>query len=109
MGVVLAISFMPKENFPLSVPVKTPVNQDYDAMDRTAIKRGYSGVYSSGWIATMGVSSHDPKRMLEEFNRKGEAATREGIPWIAGFCQTGHFSVGYTIYVKPPYGESLVK
>jgi len=106
-----------KDTFP---PVHCNVFQDYDRLDALAKKRGYHSIerrnddkiatrsgtglqnehLHSGWIATMGDSGTDPKAMTELLKDKIKEAETRGETIIIGFCQTGWFSVGYTLYVK---------
>jgi len=64
-------------------------------------------VHSSGWVATMGDLYYNPARMLEELNRKVVIIKEHQIPFLVGFYQTGNFSVEWTIYTKPPYGQPM--
>ena len=91
---------------PLTIPVQIKVWQNYDALDNYAKKLGYSVPENcptslTGWIATMGDEIYDPKTMLAEANQKllnvQQIHKKDAI---IGLCQTGNFSVGYTIYVK---------
>jgi hypothetical protein len=89
----------------LTIPVNVKVWQNYTALDNYAVKLGYlcpenTPTSLTGWIATMGDSCYDPQRMLEEANDKLETAQHLHKGAIIGLCQTGNFSVGYTIYIK---------
>lgn len=92
-------------NEPLTIPVKVKVWRDYNALDKYVEKLGYTVKHNTptslcGWIATMGDSCHDPQRMINEANEKLETAQQLHKGAIIGLCQTGNFSVGYTIYVR---------
>ena len=88
----------------LSIPVKVKVWQNYDALDKYAAKLGYivpnNNTSLCGWIATIGDDFHDPVSMIKDANSKLECAKALHKEAIIGLCQTGNFSVGYTIYVK---------
>ena len=78
--------------------------QDYDALDAHAIAHGFNPIEGdsrlTGWIPTMGDETHSTEGSINELNSKLADARAEGKTVILGFCQTGNFSVGYTIYVK---------
>jgi len=86
--------------------IKQKVWEDYDLLDQLARKFGYETPEPDnnpdycGWIATLGDKYHDPIKMLKEAMDKLRKAKTKHKDAIMGFCQTGHFSVGYTIYVK---------
>jgi hypothetical protein len=106
-----------KDTFP---PVLCHVFQDYDHLDRLAEKRGYSAVEQSkddriatigyvglqnshlhsGWVATVDNSTIKALDQLETLKAKVSECLKRKETVIIGFCQTGHFSVGYSIYVK---------
>ena len=115
--------FLRISEFPLAVDqrINVKVWQDYDALDTLATKRGYQPIephndedvvldglrvgaqnwsLHSGWIATMGDSYHVVQDMITLLNGKVEKVRNNGNRLIVGFCQTGNFSVGYSIYVK---------
>lgn len=92
-------------NKPLTIPVKQKVWQDYDALDNYAVLHGYlcpenTPTSLCGWIATMGDSCHNPETMLKEANEKLVNAQRIHKDAVIGLCQTGNFSVGFTIYIR---------
>jgi len=101
---------------PLEVTEKTKITQkvftDYDELDALAKAHGYDSPtpeqnvnsQKCGWIATMGDSTHSPQGMLKEAMQKLRDVKAQGEDVVMGFCQTGNFSVGYTIYTK---GESV--
>lgn len=97
-------------------------DEDYDTLDQLAKDKGYevieptkdteietegavgmqNSTLHSGWIATIS----DGVRMQVEdqvklLNKKIQLCKQDkGEDIIVGFCQTGKFSIGYTIYVK---------
>jgi len=96
--------------------------EDYDKLDSLAQRRGYHAVepredekvaykdgtgmdnrsLHSGWIATIddGVQVQ-ALQQVQQLNEKIQLCKQQkGEDIIVGFCQTGHFSIGYTIYVK---------
>jgi hypothetical protein len=97
---------------PLEVTEETRITQkvftDYDELDALAKANGYQSptpeqnVNESrcGWIATMGDESHNPISMLREAMQKLRDAQKKHGDAIMGFCQTGNFSISYTIYIK---------
>jgi hypothetical protein len=97
---------------PLEVTGETRITQkvftDYDELDALAKAFGYDSptpeqnVNESrcGWIATMGDESHNPTSMLREAMQKFTAIQLRYGDSIMGFCQTGNFSIGFTIYVR---------
>lgn len=91
-------------NKQVSIPVKLKIHTDYDKLDAMAEKLGFENHGNDkdycGWIATMGDEFHNPKLMLEGANQKLLNAQRNFKEAIIGFCQTGNFSVGYSIYTK---------
>jgi hypothetical protein len=107
----------PNEEFP---PINCHVFQDYDRLDALAAKRGYicpeiaqddriadrigSGLQNStlhsGWVATMGDSHVSVESQLETLKDKIKECLKRNEDIIIGFCQTGHFSIGYSIYRK---------
>ena len=120
--------FLERSEFPLVVDQSIDVRvwDDYDALDKFAAKMGYRFIeprndewfegdglrvgmqnwsLHSGWIATMGDSAHVVGDMITLLNRKVQRIRERGVGLMVGFCQTGHFSVGYTIYVKGERNE----
>jgi hypothetical protein len=89
---------------PLTIPCTLKVHSDYDKLDKLAEKRGFINHKNDsrfcGWIATMGDGMYDPKRMIQEANEKLLNAQKSYTYAMIGLCQTGNFSVGYTIYTK---------
>jgi hypothetical protein len=106
-----------KDIFP---PILAHVFEDYNKLDALAEKRGYKAVETSvddtfqligfvglqnghlhsGWIALMDdydVKSDDQIKLLKQ---KIAECENRGEKVIVGFCRTGHFSVGYSIYRK---------
>ena len=114
-------NFLYKSDFPLPVdkPIEAKIYQDYDKLDALAAKRGYQATepmndekvstpsnvgaqnwnLHCGWIATMGDNGHRADKQIECLNDKVKRCQGEGNI-LVGFCQTGWFSVGYSIYVK---------
>jgi len=86
--------------------IKQKVWQNYNLLDEFAKKFGYDTPKPDhnpdycGWVATMGDKYHNPTEMLKEAMDKFSKAKTRHKDAIMGFCQTGRFSVGYTIYVK---------
>lgn len=96
--------------------------ENYDTLDSLAKSKGYfpvepavdekvesrngTGVQNtdlhSGWIATVDDGFKvQAKAQVELLNEKIQLCQQQnGEDIIVGFCQTGKFSVGYTIYVK---------
>lgn len=95
---------------------------NYDKLDKLAEEKGYLLVepavdedvpfkdgtgmgnthLHSGWIATVddGVKVQ-ALRQIEQLNEKIKRCKQQkGEDIIVGFCQTGKFSIGYSIYVK---------
>jgi hypothetical protein len=120
--------FLEMSKFPLAVDQRISVKvwQDYDALDQLMARMGYESIepfqderidgnglrvgmqnrsLHSGWIATMGDSYHVVGDMIRLLNRKVRRVKDRGVGLLVGFCQTGHFSVGYTIYVKGERNE----
>jgi hypothetical protein len=91
----------------LKIPCHVKVHRDYDALDAYAKSLGYDNHGNDkdfcGWIPTMGDELHNPLKMMEEGNDKLECAQRHYEKAVIGLCQTGNFSVGYTIYTKGKY------
>jgi len=105
------------DSFP---PINCRVFENYDRLDALAAKRGYNAVecgnddrieyrfgtglqnttLHSGWIATMSQSDTDAQKMVELLKEKIAECLKRKEAIIIGFCRTGHFSVGYSIYVK---------
>jgi heterodisulfide reductase subunit B len=92
---------------PLEVTENTQITQkiftDYDALDALAKESGFEVKEDenlSGWVATIGDSCHNPIAMLKEAMEKLKSAQARHKDAILGFCQTGNFSIGYTVYVK---------
>ncbi len=117
------MNFLDMNEFPLapgkSIDVK--VWEDYNAMDHLAMRVGYSFIepfndewvdedglrvgmqnwsLHSGWIAALGDSYHVVEDMVTLLNRKVQRVRARGVGFLVGFCHTGQFCVGYTIYVK---------
>ena len=115
--------FLERSEFPLSLDKSIDVRvwEDYNALDHLAAKMGYRFIephndewfdedglrvgmqnwsLHSGWIATIGDSGHVAQDMITLLNRKVQRIKERGVGLLVGFCQTGNFSVGYTIYVK---------
>ena len=95
---------------------------NYDKLDNLAKQKGYYAVEPAvdeeveykngtgmgnthlhcGWIATVddGIRVQH-KQQVQQLNEKMQFCKQQkGEDIIVGFCQTGHFSVGYTIYRK---------
>jgi hypothetical protein len=107
----------PKDNFP---PVECHVFEDYDRLDALAKKRGYNSVergnddqidygigvgaqnssLHSGWVATMSDSIVNVDSQVRLLKDKIAECLKRKETVIIGFCRTGNFSVGYSIYVK---------
>jgi len=106
---------------PLNKSINVLVWQDYDALDHLFERMGYKSVepyndehidqdglrvgmqnrcLHSGWIATMGDNDHVVQEMITLLNLKVERVKERGEELLVGFSRTGHFSVGYSIYVK---------
>ena len=125
-------TFLKKSDFPLPTndgPINARVHQDYDKLDALAAKRGYQaieprgdediatpgnvGMQNSnlhcGWIATMGDPGHQVDKMIECLNGKVKQCLERGEEVLVGFCQTGWFSVGYSIYVKEEVRNEIVQ
>ena len=122
-------NFLMQKNFPLNPNRQIQVRvfskysgKGYDYLDDMARKRGYLSIepgvdeiinfpgvavgmgnapLHSGWIATIGDESHNVEGMINLLNKKIEVLVTRKQKFIVGFCQTGHFSVGYSIYIKP--------
>lgn len=97
-------------------------DEDYDTLDQLAKDKGYEPVELAedtkietegavgldnrnlhcGWIATVSdgvrVQVEDQVKLLNKKIQLCKQDRKEDI--IVGFCQTGKFSIGYTIYVK---------
>jgi len=109
------------ESFPINVKVFSKYSEEnYDTLDNLAEEQGYFATNPAsdekvdfnglvglqnfklhcGWIATIddyNVKSMEQVRLL---NTKIGICKSKGEQIIIGFCQTGKFSIGYTIYVK---------
>ena len=102
-------------------PVKCRVFTNYDQLDALAAKRGYesvecgnddrigsgsgvglqNGSLHSGWIASIGDGERvNVLKQVELLKAKISECLSRKEAIIIGFCQTGHFSVGYSLYVK---------
>ena len=116
--------FLERSEFPLAVDhrISVTVWQDYDALDALMGAKGYvcpepwkdeafpldslrvgasNSQLHSGWIATMGDGGlHSVKDMIELLNRKVAKLKEQKKCFLVGFCRTGNFTVGYSIYVK---------
>jgi len=98
---------------PFEVDENTRITQkiftDYDELDALAKTHGYidKGNTSEycGWIATMGDEFHNPISMLREAMQKLRDTQKKHGDAIMGFCQTGNFSIGYTVYTKTQKSE----
>jgi len=113
-------NFILQKEFPIEPPIKVKIFQDYDKLDRMAEKTGYQSIEPNedvkiesighvgmqnsnlhcGWVATLGDSSHNPENQIKTLNEKVKMCIKNGERVKVGFCQTGHFSVGYSIYRK---------
>ncbi len=114
-------NFLTKQDIPIKPPIQVRIFRDYNKLDRLANKRGYLQVepsldskpdlniypvglqqssLHSGWIATWGDNSHNPGKQIELLNEKIQTCIENKENVIIGFCQTGNFSIGYSIYVK---------
>jgi hypothetical protein len=96
------------------------IHGDYDALDAMAKKRGYNSVECSnddrivergevgfqngnlhcGWIATWSETGTKALDQLELLKEKLIECEKRKEVVIVGFCQTGNFSIGYSIYRK---------
>ena len=105
-----------------SFPIQAKVFQDYDELDNLAKEVGYLSIevsndediifeglnklgfnnrhLHSGWIAIMGDRYTNPQNQIKALNQKIDLCKGKGEDIIIGFCRTGNFSVGYSIYVK---------
>lgn len=106
------IFLMEKLELPLTEPIKQIVFRDYDALDKMALDCGYISKGNdnafSGWVPTMGDSTHSTEGALRELNEKIEDAQTKGLSVIVGFCQTGNFSIGYSLYIKETLSETNI-
>ena len=113
-------NFIAQKDFPIEPPIRAKIFQDYDKLDRDIAKVGYiptephedttidtngcvgmqNSRLHSGWIATMGDDSHHVKDQIRLLNEKVKMCIENGEKVKVGFCQTGHFSIGYSIYKK---------
>ena len=115
--------FLIPEHFPV-LPLHKIVataHLDYDKLDRAALSKGYiatdprsdekvdtsdllvgigNAPLHCGWICTVDDSRHLAQDMVKLLNTKAEIVRNRSIDFIVGFCRTGNFSVGYTLYVK---------
>lgn len=112
----------PNEEFP---PINCHVFDNYDHLDSLAKKRGYFPVEQrnddsietiglvglqnsnlhSGWVATMDDYSIKALDQLQTLKAKIAECLKRNENIIIGFCRTGHFSVGYSIYRKKFWNE----
>jgi len=109
------------ENFPINVKVFSKYDvEDYDTLDNLAREKGYLPIspavdeeiepqgliglgnshLHSGWIATFDDYDVKAQQQIEHLNRKIDLCKTKGEKILIGFCQTGKFSIGYSIYVK---------
>lgn len=109
------------EEFPINVKVFSKYGKnDYDKLDNLAEEKGYLPVSPAidekvepqgliglgnsnlhcGWIATFDDYDVKAEQQIEHMNRKIKICKTRGENIIIGFCQTGKFSIGYSIYVK---------
>ena len=113
-------NFLTKQDVPIKTPIQVKVFQDYDKLDIQANKKGYTAiepdidqkVYTEGsvglqqanlhcgWIAIISDSRHKAEDQISLLNKKIGQCIELEEKIIIGFCQTGHFSIGYSIYVK---------
>ena len=71
--------------------------------DRVALRFGVGAQNSnlhSGWIGITGDYSVKPEIQVELLKEKISECLKRKEDVIIGFCRTGHFSIGYSIYVK---------
>jgi hypothetical protein len=107
----------PNDSFP---PILCKVFSDYDRLDLLAEKRGYSSVEQSndvrietiglvglqntslhsGWVAIVDDYNIKAQDQVETLKAKISKCLELKEKIIIGFCQTGNFSVGYSIYRK---------
>ena len=114
-------SFLTIKDFPLNPDGKIDAHvfSDSDVSDAVALKAGFefdksysiidtqslsvgfdNSSLNFGWIATMSDGrNHNIQDMITLLNWKVEEISQTKN-LIVGFYQTGHFSVGYTIYTK---------
>jgi hypothetical protein len=105
------------EEFP---PINCRVFENYDHLDALAEKRGYHAVENenqaiswginaiglqnnalhAGWIATFDDSNVKAQSQVALLKEKIIECISRNESIIIGFCRTGNFSVGYSIYVK---------
>ena len=110
------------KDFPIKVKIfsKYDSKNNYDKLDSLAQKRGYypieialdekvdiSGLIGmqnfslhSGWVATIDDYNIKAMHQIKALNQKIELCKSKGEQILIGFCQTGKFSIGYTIYTK---------
>jgi hypothetical protein len=107
----------PNEEFP---PINAKVFENYDRLDQLAKNRGYFPVEQStddkfetiglvglqnsslhsGWVATADDYNIKALDQCQTLKAKITECLRRKEVIIIGFCQTGWFSVGYSIYRK---------
>lgn len=107
----------PKDKFP---PITCRVFQDYDKLDAIAEARGYkavepefdekyeakvgsgsgNGSLHCGWIATVGDTNISVNAQVDLLKAKIARCVELKENVIIGFCQTGNFSISYSIYVR---------
>jgi hypothetical protein len=105
----------PDETFP---PINCKVFENYDHLDLLANKRGFFAVeryddteietiglvgydntkLHSGWVATMDDNRIKALDQLKTLKAKISKCLEQNEDIIIGFCQTGLFSIGYSIY-----------
>lgn len=109
------------ESFPINVKVFSRYGEeDYDTLDNLAEEQGYLAINDEsdekvehnllvgmqnsklhcGWIATFDDYNVKAMHQIALLNTKIGICKSKGEDIIIGFCQTGKFSIGYTIYVK---------
>lgn len=113
------------DSFPIPVKVFSKYSEEnYDTLDDLAKNQGYEAVESetdeefrscsqenrlvglqnsklhSGWIATMNDYDVKAEQQIGLLKEKVKCCKAKGEDIIVGFCQTGQFSIGYSIYVK---------
>ena len=105
----------PNEEFP---PIKCRVFENYGKLDALAEKRGYKAIECGnddkiethglvgfqnsslhcGWVATIDDYNVKALEQVELLKAKIKECLNRKEDIIVGFCQTGHFSIGYSIY-----------
>ena len=111
---------------PQSLPIKVRVHErgEYDLLDAKSEKKGYKSIEPTqdtkldssqvdglaigmqnqnlhcGWICTFDDRMHKAMDMLELLKKKMDICKQNGEDFIVGFCVSGSFAVGYTLYTK---------